>query len=117
MNWKPGSRNWSSRTEACSDTRQAAGVDEKAGAALRIGDERRRNVLDMGSGDARRSGWSCYVYADAEARDVRLSPVTITIERREDGFHVTAHPDNKWAPRAPHRSENLIPVASIMVKE
>jgi hypothetical protein len=59
---------------------------------------------------------SCYLYADAELKLTSpLPPLTLWVERREDGFHVTVDEENGWVPREIGAKEVIIPVVSITI--
>jgi hypothetical protein len=62
---------------------------------------------------------SCYLWAEARLLDGgHLPPVSMSVERREDGFHVKATPKHGWEPDDNLRSEDdWIPVTSITVLE
>jgi hypothetical protein len=59
---------------------------------------------------------SCFLQADSDVRSTSpLPPLTLLVERGEDGFHVTADEQNSWMPREIGSKELILPVASITI--
>jgi hypothetical protein len=61
----------------------------------------------------------CYLDPKAALRLMTLVPLTIQVERREDGFHVTAHSkcSSKKRPFDPDLLKSWIPVVSVTIND
>ena len=82
---------------------------------LSVGDRARITASDM---KVNASG-ECYLDPGAIVQSVTRPVVTIQVERREDGFHVTAHPKCRWKKRPldPDLPNFWIPVMSITIAD